>query len=93
MKVAIKNHWLRLNLKGTGRQQERYRNQSRSVRGGIARNSRSRDRPAISDKIRRISPWGLGDAKEADVVRMLWPTGVLQDEVEVAADREQKYLK
>jgi tetratricopeptide (TPR) repeat protein len=27
---------------------------------------------------------GLGQAKQADVVRMLWPTGVLQDETEVA---------
>ncbi len=32
---------------------------------------------------------GLGQAKQADVVRMLWPTGVLQDEVEVAANKVQ----
>jgi tetratricopeptide (TPR) repeat protein len=32
---------------------------------------------------------GLGQAREADVVRMLWPTGVLQDEVEVAANKLQ----
>jgi tetratricopeptide (TPR) repeat protein len=32
---------------------------------------------------------GLGQANEADVVRMLWPTGVLQDEIEVAANRPQ----
>ena len=32
---------------------------------------------------------GLGQAKEADVVRMLWPTGVLQDEVEVPANKLQ----
>ncbi len=36
---------------------------------------------------------GLGQAKQADVVRMLWPTGVLQDEIEVAANREQPYLE
>jgi tetratricopeptide (TPR) repeat protein len=33
---------------------------------------------------------GLGQAKQADVVRMLWPTGVLQDEIEVAANTLQK---
>jgi len=32
---------------------------------------------------------GLGQAKVADVVRMLWPTGVLQDEIEVAANKLQ----
>ncbi len=33
---------------------------------------------------------GLGDVKEADIVRMLWPTGVLQDEVQLAADRSHQ---
>jgi Tfp pilus assembly protein PilF len=32
---------------------------------------------------------GLGQSKVADVVRMLWPTGVLQDEIEVAANKVQ----
>jgi len=36
---------------------------------------------------------GLGQAKEADVVRMLWPTGVLQDEVGVAANKTQNILE
>jgi tetratricopeptide (TPR) repeat protein len=30
---------------------------------------------------------GLGSADHADIVRMLWPTGVLQDEIEVTANR------
>jgi tetratricopeptide (TPR) repeat protein len=36
---------------------------------------------------------GLGQAKQADVVRMLWPTGVLQDEIEVPAGKTQKYTE
>jgi tetratricopeptide (TPR) repeat protein len=36
---------------------------------------------------------GLGQAKEADVVRMQWPTGVLQDEIEVAANKRQEFLE
>jgi tetratricopeptide (TPR) repeat protein len=36
---------------------------------------------------------GLGAAKQADVVRMLWPTGVLQDEIEIAADRGQSFTE
>jgi tetratricopeptide (TPR) repeat protein len=36
---------------------------------------------------------GLGQAKEADVVRMTWPTGVLQDEIEVAANKVHNMLE
>ena len=36
---------------------------------------------------------GLGQAKQADVVRMLWPTGVLQDEIEIAGNREQVFTE
>src|SRR5208282_6065610 len=32
---------------------------------------------------------GLGQAKVADVLRLTWPTGVLQDEIEVAANKLQ----
>jgi tetratricopeptide (TPR) repeat protein len=36
---------------------------------------------------------GLAEARDADVVRMLWPTGVLQDEIEVAGGRDQRYTE
>ena len=36
---------------------------------------------------------GLGASNEADIVRMLWPTGVLQDEIEVAGGKEQVFTE
>jgi len=33
---------------------------------------------------------GLGDVKEAEIVRLLWPTGVLQDEAQLAAGRSHQ---
>ena len=36
---------------------------------------------------------GLGQAKVADVVRLTWPTGVLQDEIEVAANKVHNFTE
>ena len=36
---------------------------------------------------------GLGQHQRADIVRMLWPTGVLQDELEVALDKPVSFTE
>ena len=36
---------------------------------------------------------GLGQAKQADVVRLLWPTGVLQDEIEVRRQQSAEHSR
>ena len=36
---------------------------------------------------------GLGKNDNADIVRMLWPTGVLQDEIDVAANKPASFLE
>jgi Tfp pilus assembly protein PilF len=36
---------------------------------------------------------GLGKAKQADAVRMLWPSGVIQDEIEVASNKPASILE
>src|SRR5439155_7744249 len=88
-----KNNWLRLALKGL--------NDNKSAIGAKVE--------VFSDGIRQkyeiygsngylgqISPYltvGLGQAKEADVVRMLWPGGVLQNEIEVAANKQADFTE
>ena len=88
-----KNNWLRLSLKGL--------NDNKSAIGTkvevfSAGNDQKFEIAGSSGYLGQNSTdivVGLGDAKEADVVRMLWPTGVLQDEIEVAGNREQKFLE
>ena len=86
-----KNHWLRLVLKGL--------NDNRSAIGTkvevfAGTNRQKFEIAGSSGYLGQNSTFinvGLGQAKEADVVRMLWPTGVVQDEIEVAGMREQAY--
>jgi len=88
-----KNHWLRLALKGLNDNKSAIGTKVEVFAGG---NRQKFEIAGSSGYLGQNSPYlnvGLGQATQADVVRMLWPTGVLQDEVEVAADHEQKYLE
>jgi len=88
-----KNHWLRLNLKGLADNKSAIGTKVELFAGG---NRQKFEIYGSSGYLGQNSPYltvGLGQSTQADVVRMLWPTGVLQDEVEVAADREQKYME
>jgi tetratricopeptide (TPR) repeat protein len=88
-----KNHWLRLNLKGLADNKSAIGTKVEVFSGG---NRQKFEIAGSSGYLGQNSPYltvGLGQATQADVVRMLWPTGILQDEVEVAADREQKFME
>jgi tetratricopeptide (TPR) repeat protein len=88
-----KNHWLRLNLKGLADNKSAIGTKVEVFAGG---NRQKFEIAGSSGYLGQNSPYlnvGLGPSTQADVVRMLWPTGVLQDEVEVAADREQKFME
>ncbi|HXM24312.1 MAG TPA: FG-GAP-like repeat-containing protein [Terriglobales bacterium] len=88
-----KNHWLRLNLKGLADNKSAIGTKVEVFAGG---NRQKFEIAGSSGYLGQNSPYltvGLGQSTEADVVRLLWPTGVLQDEVEAAADREQKYME
>jgi len=88
-----KNNWLRLNLKGLNDNKSAIGTKVEIFAGA---NRQKFEIYGSSGYLGQNSPYltvGLGQAKQADVVRMLWPTGVLQDEIEVAANREQPYLE
>jgi tetratricopeptide (TPR) repeat protein len=88
-----KNNWLRLKLRGLNDNKSAIGTKVEVFAGA---NRQKFEIYGSSGYLGQNSPYltvGLGQAKQADVVRMLWPTGVLQDEIEVAANREQPYLE
>src|SRR5712692_683860 len=88
-----KNHWLRLALKGLNDNKSAIGTKVEVFSDGIRQKF---EIYGSSGYLGQNSPYltvGLGQAKEADIVRMLWPTGVLQDEIEVAGDREHAFTE
>ena len=88
-----KNNWLRLALKGLNDNKSAIGTKVEIFAGA---NRQKFEIAGSSGYLGQNSPYltvGLGDAKQADVVRMLWPTGVLQDEIEVAGNRQAAYLR
>jgi tetratricopeptide (TPR) repeat protein len=87
------NHWLRLSLKGLADNKSAIGTKVEVFAGG---NRQKFEIAGSNGYLGQNSPYltvGLGDAKEADIVRMLWPTGVLQDEINVAGDKQQNFLE
>jgi tetratricopeptide (TPR) repeat protein len=88
-----KNNWMRLNLKGLNDNKSAIGTKVEIFAGA---NRQKFEIYGSSGYLGQNSPYltvGLGQEKQADVVRMLWPTGVLQDEIEVAGNREVPYLE
>ena len=87
------NHWLRFALKGLNDNKSAIGTKVEVFSGG---NRQKFEIYGSNGYLGQNSPYltvGLGDAKEADIVRMLWPTGVLQDEIQVAGDKQQDFLE
>jgi tetratricopeptide (TPR) repeat protein len=88
-----KNNWLRLALKGLNDNKSAIGTKVEVFSDGIRQKF---ELYGSNGYLGQNSPYltvGLGQAKQADVVRMLWPGGVLQDEIEVAGDRQQDFLE
>ena len=87
------NHWLRLSLKGLADNKSAIGTKVEVFAGGNRQKFEIAGSNGYLGQNSTDIVVGLGDAKEADIVRMLWPTGVLQDEINVAGDRQQNYLE
>jgi Flp pilus assembly protein TadD len=87
------NHWLRLALTGLNDNKSAIGTKVEVFAGGVRQKF---EIAGSSGYLGQNSPYltvGLGQSKQADIVRMLWPSGVLQDEIEVAGDRLQKFTE
>jgi tetratricopeptide (TPR) repeat protein len=87
------NHWLRLAFKGLNDNKSAIGTKIEVFAGG---NRQKWEIAGSSGYLGQNSTEiiaGLGPAKQADVVRMLWPTGVLQDEIEIAANKQQEFME
>jgi tetratricopeptide (TPR) repeat protein len=87
------NHWLRLALKGLNDNKSAIGTKVEVFSGG---NRQKFEIYGSNGYLGQNSPYltvGLGTAKEADIVRMMWPTGVLQDEIKVAGDKQQDFVE
>ncbi len=88
-----KNHWLRLALKGLNDNKSAIGTKLEVFAGGNRQKFEIAGSSGYLGQNSTVINVGLGPVKEADVVRMLWPSGVLQDEIEVAGLREQGYTE
>lgn len=88
-----KNNSLRLALKGLNDNKSAIGTKVEVFSGGLQQKF---EVYGSSGYLGQNSPYltiGLGQAGRADVVRLLWPTGVLQDEIEVPANQVQNIVE
>jgi len=87
------NHWLRLSLKGLADNKSAIGTKIEVFAGGNRQKFEIAGSNGYLGQNSTDIVVGLGDSKEADIVRMLWPTGVLQDEINVAGDKQQNFTE
>jgi tetratricopeptide (TPR) repeat protein len=87
------NHWLRLSLKGLADNKSAIGTKVEVFAGGNRQKFEIAGSNGYLGQNSLDLVVGLADAKEADIVRMLWPTGVLQDEINFAGDRPQSFTE
>ena len=90
---ATQNHWLKLSLKGLNDNKSAIGVKVEVFSGGNRQKFEIYGSNGYLGQNSTDIVVGLGQSKEADIVRMLWPTGVLQDEIQIAGDKKQEFLE
>ncbi len=93
---ATQNHWLKLSLKGLNDNKSAIGTKVEVFSGGNRQKFEIYGSNGYLGQNSTDIVVGLGQSKNADIVRMLWPTGVLQDEVDeaqVAGDKRHEFLE
>lgn len=93
---ATQNHWLKLSLKGLNDNKSAIGTKVEVFSGGNRQKFEIYGSNGYLGQNSTDIVVGLGQSKNADIVRMLWPSGVLQDEVDenqVASDKRHELLE
>jgi hypothetical protein len=93
---ATQNHWLKLSLKGLNDNKSAIGTKIEVFSGGNRQKFEIYGSNGYLGQNSTDIVVGLGQSKNADIIRMLWPTGVLQDEVDeiqVAGDKRHELLE
>ena len=93
---ANQNHWLKLSLKGLNDNKSAIGTKVEVFAGGNRQKFEIYGSNGYLGQNSTDIVVGLGQSKNADIVRMLWPSGVLQDEVDeavVAGDKRHEILE
>src|SRR3989449_672096 len=88
-----KNNWLRLSFKGLADNKSAIGTKVEVFAGANRQKFEIAGSSGYLGQNSEDFVVGLGQAKEADVVRMLWPSGVVQDEIQVAGDHAQEFTE
>src|SRR5215469_925896 len=90
---ATQNNWLKLSLKGLNDNKSAIGTKVEVFSGGNRQKFEIYGSNGYLGQNSTDIVVGLGQTKDADIVRMLWPTGVLQDEIQIAGDKKQEFLE
>ncbi len=88
-----KNNWLRLSFKGLADNKSAIGTKVEVFAGANRQKFEIAGSSGFLGQNAADIVVGLGKAKEADVVRMLWPSGVIQDEIQIAGMKDHSFLE